>query len=222
MLCVTITIVQFSFKWKSSSSIFAVLTASSAEQGSSSSSTSGSTARARDAQPLLLAAGEAVSRFVQLVLDLFPERGALEALLNGFCERASVAVHPQPVGDVLKNGLGKWIGLLKDHAHAPAQPGHVQREDILVIQVDLPVETRFRYGLVQPVQRAQQRGLAAARRANQRSDVAGGDSQVHAKQRLLIAVVKVQVGDLHPHGQFHRNRWGLAAPGLGLDILLEG
>ncbi len=40
--------------------------------------------RARDAQPLLLAAGERVGRFVQLVLDLVPQRGAPQALLHLF------------------------------------------------------------------------------------------------------------------------------------------
>ena len=38
--------------------------------------------RARDAQALLLAAGKAVGRFVQLVLHLVPQRGAAQALLH--------------------------------------------------------------------------------------------------------------------------------------------
>ena len=40
--------------------------------------------RARNAEPLLLAAGERVGRFVQFVLHLIPQRGPAQALLHDF------------------------------------------------------------------------------------------------------------------------------------------
>ena len=43
--------------------------------------------RARDAQPLLLAAGEAVGGLVQLVLHFVPQRGAAQALLHLVAQR---------------------------------------------------------------------------------------------------------------------------------------
>jgi hypothetical protein len=46
--------------------------------------------RAGDAEPLLLAAGEAERAFMQPVLDLIPEGGGLEAALGGLVEFGAV------------------------------------------------------------------------------------------------------------------------------------
>ena len=79
----TITIATSSRSRTISSSMIAVERGSSAEHGSSSSSTSGRTASdARDAEPLLLAAGEPQRRVVEVVLDLVAEAGALERVLD--------------------------------------------------------------------------------------------------------------------------------------------
>ncbi len=73
-LWVTITTPTLSRRPTISSSIVAVEIGSSAEQGSSSSSTSGfGGERARDAQALLLAPGEAQRRTVQVAGDLVVE-----------------------------------------------------------------------------------------------------------------------------------------------------
>ena len=65
---------------------------SSAEHGSSIRITSGcDRERARDAEPLLLAAGERERALLELVLDLVPERGAGERLLDEVVEVALVA-----------------------------------------------------------------------------------------------------------------------------------
>ena len=49
---------------------------------------------AGDAQPLLLAAGEAQAALVQAVLDLVPERGAAQAALDDLVQRGAVALTP--------------------------------------------------------------------------------------------------------------------------------
>ena len=64
---------------------------SSAEHGSSISSTCGSHGdRPRDAQPLLLTAGQAGAGLVQPVLDLVPQVGAAQRLLDDLVELAFV------------------------------------------------------------------------------------------------------------------------------------
>ena len=83
MLWVTMAIVYCDFSSSMSSSTLAVEMGSSAEQGSSNRMTSGFTATdARDAQALLLAAGEAETGGVELVLYLIPQRGAAERRLD--------------------------------------------------------------------------------------------------------------------------------------------
>ena len=73
------------------SSIRRVEVGSSAEQGSSISSTSRPhRQRAGDAEPLLLAAGERAAGLAEPVLDLVPEAGPGQALLD----QVVVAAHP--------------------------------------------------------------------------------------------------------------------------------
>ena len=149
--------VHRSFSCTRSSSIFAVLMGSSAEHGSSSSRTSGSTARApRDAQALLLASGKLVGGFMQLILHFVPQRGVAQAFFHGVGDGALGAIDAQPVGHVFKNRFGKWIGPLKNHAHAAAQRSNVLGENILVINQDFAFQPRTAHGFVHAVQGAQQ------------------------------------------------------------------
>ena len=87
MLWVTMTMVKSSRSCSISSSILPVEIGSSAEVGSSSRITSGLLRDgARDAEALLLAAGEAHAGLPQLVLDLVPERGLAQRLLDAVIE----------------------------------------------------------------------------------------------------------------------------------------
>src|SRR2546421_729210 len=56
--------------------------------------------RARDAEPLLLAAGERERAFLQPVLDLVPERGAFERLLDALVRVLLQPEDPRRPGDV--------------------------------------------------------------------------------------------------------------------------
>ena len=91
---------------------------------------------ARDAQALLLAAGERVAALLELVLHLVPQRGLAQRLLDQLVHVALEAVDPRAPGDVLVDGLGERVGLLEDHADAAA---HLDRVDVVVVEV-LPVE----------------------------------------------------------------------------------
>ena len=113
MLWVTITIEYSSLSSIIRSSIFPVEIGSSAEQGSSIRITSGSTAiAAGDAESLLLAARHAVGVVVESVLDLVPERRALERLLDAVVD----VVHAQDAGPkatLSKIDFGKGFGFWK-------------------------------------------------------------------------------------------------------------
>ena len=79
--------------------------------------------RARDAEPLLLPAGEIERRRLEPVGDLLPERGLMQAALDHLAERDRVA-HPvdaRSEGDVVEDRLREGVGLLEDHADATAQ-----------------------------------------------------------------------------------------------------
>src|SRR6267154_2804366 len=102
MLCVTITIVYVCFSSTSSSSMRCVAMGSSAEQGSSISSTSGSFASARDAEPLLLAAGQRGPGLAQSVLHLVPQRSLAQRPLHAIRQlpRRHEGVEARSVRDV--------------------------------------------------------------------------------------------------------------------------
>ena len=134
--------------------------------------------RPGDAEPLLLAAGELQARAVELVLDLVPEGGAAERALDQLVHVAPVAVDPRPPGDVVVDALGERVRLLEDHADPAAQrrPASMSGPVMsLAVEADLALHPGAGDQVVHPVEAAQQRALAAARRADQRGDLVAGD-----------------------------------------------
>ncbi len=87
-----------------------------------------------DAQPLLLAAGQAQGRLFQPVLHLVPDGGVPEGLLHDLIQLPpfSDAMGAGAVGDVVIDAHGEGIGLLEHHAHLPAQLVHIH---IFVINI---------------------------------------------------------------------------------------
>ena len=136
---------------------------------------------ARDAQPLLLAARQAQPVGGELVLDLVPERRALERRLDPRVELGlgQLLVQPDAEGDVLVDRHRKRCRLLEHHADARAQQVEIllRRQNILAVEHDLAFGALIRIEVVHPVQDAQQRRLAAARRADEGGHLAGVERQ---------------------------------------------
>ena len=151
---------------------------------------------ARDAQALLLAAGQAQRALLQLVLDLVPQRGLAQRLLDarvhvGLRQALVVA---DAVGDVVVDRHRERHRLLEHHADLAAQP--VERvlriEHVLAVQQHFARGDLLRVQRVDAVEDAQQRRLAAARRPDQRGDAIFGDVEVDVLHRVELAVVEVQ------------------------------
>ena len=219
MLWVTITIATSSRRRRISSSITWVERGSSAEQGSSSSSTSGRAASARAMQSRCCWPPERRSAgMVERRRRPRPRarRGAgrrRPARLQRVLARPPRALLAQRVGDVVEDAHRERVGLLEDHADPAAQLGHLHRVDVLAVERDAAAADRGRGDLDQPVERAQQRRLAAAGGADQRQHLALADRQRHLVDRELLAVGDRDLLDPHPFDL--RRRAGLArgAPG---------
>ena len=124
--------------------------------------------RARDAEPLLLAAGERQRRGVQPVLHFVPERRRLQAGLDAAAEllaRARQPVDPQAVGDVVEDRFREGVRLLEDHADAAPKIDDVDRRrvDVAAVDGDRALDPRAGHDVVHPVERAEEGRLAAAR-----------------------------------------------------------
>src|SRR5690349_7252680 len=83
-------------------------------------------------------------------------------------------------------------------------------QDVLAIQQDLAFGALLGIELEHAVQRAQQRRLAAARRADEGGDLLLGDVEVDVLQRVEAAVEEVQVA--------HRELGALAQRGFDLGV----
>ena len=157
------------------SSIRRVDVGSSAEQGSSISSTSGSDGqRPGDAQPLLLAAGERAARLAEAVLDLVPQAGPGQALLD---QRVALAARAVP--DRLEARTARcrrcsspgtgWASGTPSRSRVRTSmgrsPGAV---DVDAVEEHRAGQRRARHQLVHAVEDPQERRLAAAGRADQR------------------------------------------------------
>ena len=145
-----------------------------------------------NAQPLLLAAGEAQGALLQTVLDLVPNGGVPEGFLHDGVQIRAVAdaVGPGAVGHVVVNGHGEGIGLLEHHADLLAQPGDVQVlvKDVLPFEADVPLDMHPGDQVVHPVQGLQEGRLAAAGGADEGSDLVDGDVHVDVLQRVVAPV----------------------------------
>src|SRR5258707_12017146 len=104
-----------------------------------------------DAQALLLAAGKFVGGLVEMVFDFVPEGGVAQALFDGFGDRGFRAVDAQAVSDVVKDGLGKRVGALENHADAAAMGSYVLGKNVLAIEKDFALEAGVSHGLVHAV-----------------------------------------------------------------------
>ena len=93
--------------------------------------------RPRDAESLLLAAGESERARLEPILHLVPERRLLQRALDALVQVLLHPEHARPVGDVLVDRLDERIRLLEDHAD---QPANLHRIDAAAVQVLTVVE----------------------------------------------------------------------------------
>jgi hypothetical protein len=103
------------------------------------------------------------------------------------------------IGDVVVDRLRERVGLLEDHADpAPHLDRiHAAAVDVLTVVGHLAGDSGPEDEIVHPVQRSQQRGLAAARRPDQRGDLIVAEGQVDTGNRPEVTVVDVHVAALH-------------------------
>src|SRR5262249_45198986 len=123
---------------------------------------------ARDRDALQLAAGELVRPTLRIAVELHELERARDAARHLAARHIAGA---QAVGDVAADGeVRKHRGVLKHHAGVA--PGRRQRVDALAAEPDAAV-----IELAKPRNHAQQRGLAAARRPEQRKELAVVDGE---------------------------------------------
>ena len=152
---------------------------------------------ARDAQTLLLTARERQTILVELIGYLFPEVGALERFFHDVIEVAfaSHALQTRAKGDIIVDGFGKRVGLLKNHAHAATEVDRVDALGIDIVAVERhgALDARTLDQVIHAVDAAQKRRLTAARRANEGGDGVFGDVEVEPRQRMKVTVPKVEI-----------------------------
>ena len=152
---------------------------------------------------------------VEVVRDLVEQSGASQRVLDGAAE--VLALRPpgrllaQDVGDVVEHAHRERVRLLEDHRHAPPQRRRLHRRDVHPVERDPAAEARPLGQLGEPVQRPQQRRLAAARRADQRQYLPLTDRQRDGVDRHLRPVGDRDVLDLHAVDR----EWPSVPPGAG-------
>src|SRR5437588_4831395 len=178
--------------------------------------------RARNAQALLLPAGEFVSGLVKVVLHFIPKSRAAQAFFHGFPDRFLRAVDSWPEGDVVEDGFGERVRPLENHADAPAQRGDVQAENIFAVEKNLALETSAANGLMHTVEGTEKSGLSAAGGADESGDLIRGNPQADVKERLLAAIEEIDLGNGHAHGEGRRRFAGRSVGPGGSNIDRHG
>ena len=153
--------------------------------------------RPGDAQPLLLAAGEALAALLELVLHLVPQRRLGERPLHPLVHRrgGQLLVEPHAEGDVVVDRHRKRRRRLEDHADPLAQQVQVEAgvEDVDAVEQHLAGRPLAGVELVDPVETTEQGRLAAARRPDEGGHPLRRDHQVDALEGLVAAVEEVEV-----------------------------
>src|SRR6185437_600179 len=156
---------------------------------------------AGDAEPLLLAAGQAEAAGVQLVLDLVPECTATQRLFDAAIHLGfgNLLIEPDTERDVLIDRHRKRRRLLEHHADSGAQQIEVELgiEDIGLVEHQLPAGALARVEIVHPVENPQQRRFSAARRSDESGDTMGAQHDIDVLQRMVFAVVEIQAARRH-------------------------
>jgi hypothetical protein len=149
---------------------------------------------ARDAEPLLLAAGQFVGGSVQTFLDFVPERGLAERFLDAAFQNRPLpyASYAKARRDVLKNRLGKRIRLLEHHPDPQPNQNGIGRwaDNVLSFgeQDDLASICISRVKVMHPVETAKQGALAASRRPDERRHLSLRNWQIDGVQGAEIPV----------------------------------
>ncbi len=116
---------------------------------------------------MLLAPGKVQGRGIQAIFDFVPKTDLSQRRFHLAHARATVphAVLLQGKGQVPADGERKRIGLLEDHAHAPAKRDQIRCavEDVLVVQQNPPAHGARGDEVRHAVEAGQEAALAATR-----------------------------------------------------------
>ncbi len=156
--------------------------------------------RPRQRHPLLLSAGQLMRIAAALLAEMDQRQvpiGGLQPL------RCRMAAQAQPEGDVLPRGHMREQAVGLEH-HAHVAPVRRQIGDVAIIQQD-PAGIQA----LQPGQGAQRRGLAAARRAQHRHQLARRQLEGQPIECSDIAELATKLAELHPHASAAGPLFGL-------------
>src|SRR5262245_6277584 len=160
---------------------------------------------ARNAEALLLPAGEAQSIGAELVLHLLPEGGTAERGLDPAIQLRprQLFVEPDAERDVLVDRHRKRRRLLEHHADARAQEVEILLggKNVLAIEQDVALRPLVGIKIVHPIENAQQRGLSAAGWADEGGDPVFVERQADAFERFAGPVIEVEIADRDLLGQ---------------------
>jgi hypothetical protein len=118
--------------------------------------------------------------------------------------------------DVVANGHGgKWCRALEDHAHMPPQCDGIDAivVDVLSKEAHLALDARERHGLVHAVEAAEQRGLAAARRPDDRRHLVRGKIERDIADGVRFAEPGIERDTPHGDVRLERCQVGRATQG---------
>src|SRR6266481_6960092 len=167
---------------------------------------------AGDAKPLLLAAGQAETACVELVLDLVPQRAAAQRLFDpavhlGF---GDFFIKADTERDVFIDRHRKRRRLLEHHADPRPQQVEIELgvEDVGLVEHQLTDRALSRIEVVHPVENPQQRRFAATGRPDKGGDAIGAQREVDVLQRMVLAVIEVQIARGNLGGRVGQRRVG--------------
>src|SRR5215813_4314740 len=122
----------------------------------------------------------------------------------------SQVIDSEPVGNILKYRSWERIRLLKHHSHPASEQDdiHSRGINVLTIEVDTPLNPRAWNDIIHPVQRAEERGLAAAGRAYECRYQVGCNVKRDGLESARLPIIEVQILYAHLDGTFIRfTRW---------------
>ena len=148
-----------------------------------------------------MTAGEAGSRLLlQIVLHFVPKRGAAQRFFDDHIQLLAVAksIQPEPGGNIVVNRhTRKWVGLLKHHANTTP---YIHRRNSVAINVHVAhahstLSTGVRMRFVHAIQAADECGLAAAGRTNNRRGMVGQNVHSDLVKGLVFSKPGIQAFD---------------------------
>ena len=159
--------------------------------------------RTGDTKPLLLSAGQRISRLLQLIFHLIPKSRSFQRFLHTMANESIVfySINTKSVSYILEYTFRKRIRTLEHHSYILAEFVHFHpfRIYIMSVDTDFSLQTGSRNQIIHPVEKPEESRLTATGRSDKSDNRLFLNLHTDTLQCMKISIPKVHITRIYFH-----------------------